>query len=328
MELDQVEAFVMIARTGGFTRAAAALHLSQPAISRRVRLLEHELAAPLFERIRSGVVLTEAGRLFLPAAEGLLAAMRDARDAVAALHAADRGAVTLALVGTLASPPLTVALRAFHERYPGVDLRLRTGLSAEVSALVRRGDAALGLRYGVDPHPDLLCTTLHHEPMLPVCAPHHRLARARRPTAGSLSAERWITFPSPGARGSEPYATAIEPRLAVSGVHPAELVFIDSLTAQKRLVEAGFGLALLPASSIDEELRTGTLVVVRAPGLQATVPIVLVQRRRAYLAGAARAVVTLLTPWPGRGCQGGVSRSSPSRKGRSARGTTTDPSAS
>jgi DNA-binding transcriptional LysR family regulator len=313
MELDHVEAFIAIARKGGFTRAAAALHLSQPAISRRVRLLEHELGAPLFERIRSGVVLTEAGRLFLPAAEGLLAAMRDARDAVAGLHSADRGAVTLALVGTLASSPLTLALRTFRDRHPAVDLRLRTGLSAEVSALVRRGDASLGLRYGVDPHPELQCTPLHLEPMLPVCAPHHRLARARRVPSAALTGERWITFPSPGPRGSEPYATAIEHRLAASGVHPAEMVFIDSLTAQKRLVEAGFGVALLPASSIDEELRTGTLVRMRAPALRAAVPIVLVQRRRAYLSAAARAVVALFTPWPGRRRQGGVSRSSPSR---------------
>src|SRR5215831_10111065 len=110
MELNQIEAFVAIVRGGGFTRASATLHLSQPAISRRLHLLEDELGAPLFERIRSGAVLTEAGRAFLPHAETLLACMRDARDAVAALHAAERGTVTLALVGTLASTPLTVAL--------------------------------------------------------------------------------------------------------------------------------------------------------------------------------------------------------------------------
>ena len=149
--------------------------------------------------------------------------------------------------------------------------------------------------------------------MLPVCAPHHRLARARRVTPTALAGERWITFPSPGARGSEPYATAIEHRLAASGVDPAELVFIDSLTAQKRLVEAGFGVALLPASSVDEELRASTLVAMRAPALQASVPIVLVQRRRGYLSAAARALVALLTPWPGRDRQRGVRRSSPSR---------------
>jgi DNA-binding transcriptional LysR family regulator len=301
VELDHVETFVAIVRKGGFTRAASALHLSQPAISRRVRLLEHEVGAPLFERSRSGGALTDAGRAFLAPAEALLAALRDALDAVAALQSADRGAVTLALVGTLAGTPLTTALRRFRDAHPAVDLRLRTALSAEVSALVRRGDATLGLRYGVDPHPDLLSTTLHDEPLLPVCAPHHRLARARRVAPGALASERWITFPPPAGGGAEPSAAAVERSLAASGVPPGERVLIDSLTAQKRMVEAGFGLALLQASSIDEELRAGTLTVLRVPALRATVPIVLVQRRRAYLSGAARAVLALVSAWPAAG---------------------------
>ena len=82
MELDQVETFVAIVRRGGFTRAASTLHLSQPAVSRRLELLERELGAPLFERLHSGVVLTEAGRAFLPHAESLLASMRDGVDMV------------------------------------------------------------------------------------------------------------------------------------------------------------------------------------------------------------------------------------------------------
>src|SRR5262250_1418622 len=140
MELDQVEAFVVIVRRGGFTRAAGALHLSQPAISRRVHLLEQELGAPLFERMRTGVILTDAGRAFLPHAEALLASLRDGIAAVDALRGVTRGAVTLAVVGTLASSTLTACLRRFRDVHPGVDLRLQTALSAEVSALVRRGN--------------------------------------------------------------------------------------------------------------------------------------------------------------------------------------------
>src|SRR6267142_1734938 len=70
VELDHVEAFVAIVRRGGFSRAAAALHLSQSAISRRVHLLEDELGAPLFDRVRSGATLTDAGRAFLPPRPG------------------------------------------------------------------------------------------------------------------------------------------------------------------------------------------------------------------------------------------------------------------
>ena len=298
MELDHVEAFVTIVRGGGFTRAAATLHVSQPAISRRVRLLEHELGAPLFERIRTGVVLTDAGRAFLPHAEGLLASIRDGIEAVGALRGGSRGSVTLAVVGTLASTGLTERLRRFREAHPGVDLRIRTALSAEVSQLVRRGDAVLGLRYGVDRDPDLVSTKIHDEPLVPVCAARHRLARARRVEPRALASEKWITFPARPGGAREPYASAFEQRLAAAGLSASEVIPIDSLTAQKRMVEAGFGLALLPASSLDEELREGTLKALRVPALRATVPVVLIHRRRAYQTGATRALVAMLTAWP------------------------------
>jgi DNA-binding transcriptional LysR family regulator len=146
VELDHVEAFLAIARTGGFARGSAALRLSQPAASRRIKLLEAELGAPLFDRLSRGVTLTEAGRAFLPHAQALLASMRDGIEAVSAVHGTSRGTVTLALVGTLASTSLTARLSRLRQAHPGLDLRLRTALSTQVSALVLRGDAALGLR--------------------------------------------------------------------------------------------------------------------------------------------------------------------------------------
>ena len=163
MELDQVETFVAIVRRGGFTRAATTLHLSQPAVSRRLDLLERELGRPLFDRTRGGAQLTEAGRAFLPHAETLLASMRDGVEAVRALERSDRGTVTVALVGTLASTLLTTRLQRFRDAHRQVRLDLRTALSREVSALVRRGDAALGLRYFADPDPDLVSLPLYRE---------------------------------------------------------------------------------------------------------------------------------------------------------------------
>jgi DNA-binding transcriptional LysR family regulator len=298
VELDHVEAFVAIARRGGFTRAASILRLSQPAISRRVHLLEQELGAPLFERMRSGVVLTDAGREFLPHAETLLASMRDGIEAVRALCGTSRGAVTLAVVGTLASTPLTECLRRFRAAHPGIDLRLRTALSAEVSGLVLRGDATLGLRYGADPHPDLVSTPLQAEPMLPVCASSHRLARIRRLAPHALAGERWFAFPPRPGAAREPYSSALEQRLAACGLGGAEIAPVDSLTAQKRMVEAGFGLALLPASSVDEELRAGTLRVLDLPAMRVAIPVVLIHRRRAFQSGATRALAATLAAWP------------------------------
>ena len=298
VQIDQIEAFVAVVRGGGFTRAASILHLSQPAVSRRLELLERELGAPLFERIRSGALLTEAGQTFLPHAEGLLACMRDGMDSVRALQQADRGTITLGLVGTLASTTLTSCLQRFHDVHPHVALRLCTALSQEVSVLVRRGEATLGLRYGGDPHPEIRCLTIGDERMTVVCSPRHRLAHRRRVRPSALEAEAWVAFPPRDGPFYDPYPWSLQNRLAAWGLSPAEIVPIDSLTAQKRMVEAGFGLALLPASSIDEELRTGTLCAMRIAGMPVTIPVVLIHRRRAYLSGATRALMAELAAWP------------------------------
>ena len=73
------------------------------------------------------------------------------------------------------------------------------------------------------------------------------------------------------------------------------MTLIDSLTAQKRLVEAGFGIALVPESSVRDELRLGTLQVLNAPAVRTTVPVTLIHRRKGYLSPAARALLSLMS---------------------------------
>jgi DNA-binding transcriptional LysR family regulator len=300
MELDHVEAFVAVVRRGGFTRAAGALHLSQPAVSRRLDLLERE-GRPLFDRTRGGARLTEAGRAFLPHAEALLASVHDGLEAVRALERTDSGTVTVALVGTLASTALTGRLRGFRRRYPRIRLLLRTALSREVSALVRRGEATLGLRYFPDPDPEMVSLTCYRDALVTVCSPGHPLARARRPSVRMLDGQTWVAFPVGQGGSPEGYAQMLAERLSALGLSAAETITIDSLTAQKRLVEAGFGLGLMPESTVQEELRLGTLRALRLSAMRLSVPVVLVHRRRAFLSGAARAVIALLRARSGRG---------------------------
>ena len=128
-----------------------------------------------------------------------------------------------------------------------------------------------------------------------VCSPQHRLARARSVSPGRRAGEAWIGFPVRPDEPEEPYGTSLRQSLAACGLGAAEIIAIDSLTAQKRMVEAGFGLALLQESSVDEELRRGTLVALRAPALRARVAVVLIRRRHAFESGAARALAALLT---------------------------------
>ncbi len=294
MNIDEIQTFVAIAELGDFTQAGRRLHRSQPAISRRLGLLEDELGAPMFERIRGRARLTEAGRAFLPHAEAALAALKDGREAVHGLRTGMRGAISLALVGTLADTHIVDVLRRFAQRSKDVRLELRTASSAEVTNLVRRGEATLGMRYFASDRPELVSQPAGGEAMLVVAAPGHRLAGRRVRQTHLLKDERWIGFPpAPDERDSSGHVLARQ--LIRAGLDAADITLIDSLTAQKRLAQAGFGLALVPESSVRDELRQGALVVLDIAAMRTTIPITAIHRRAGYLSPAAKALLALLT---------------------------------
>ncbi|MFG3594147.1 LysR family transcriptional regulator [Bradyrhizobium sp. RDI18] len=116
MDSDALLTFLTVHRRGGISNAAKALHRSQPAISRRIALLEQELGVPLFERITGRTTLSDAGKVLVPHAERAVAAAQDAENAVRALARPDLGPVALAVVGTLAGGRLSAVLQALRGR--------------------------------------------------------------------------------------------------------------------------------------------------------------------------------------------------------------------
>jgi len=291
MELDQLAAFVAIAQQGTFTRAAAKLHRTQPAISRRLALLEAELGAPLVERRNAAVGLTEIGRVFLPYAEAVLAATASGREAVRGQLAEGAGGVSLAIVGTLVERPLAQALRRFLRS--SVNLSVLTTTSTEVSRLVRRGEANIGVRYFEDDDRAFVSEAIGSERMCVVAAPGHELALRTPKRAEEMRRQRWIGFP-PTRTSKEDFGRLLQRQLLSAGLERSTIMAVDSLSAQKRLVEAGLGIALLPESSVREEVQKGTLAMIRAPRLATTVPIAMHVRRDGYLSPAARELLTLL----------------------------------
>jgi len=291
LTLDEVASFVAIAGGSGFTAASRALHRSQPAISRRIRLLEGKLGAELFERVGRRVRLTPAGAAFLPHAEAALAALRDGVRTVSERCAASGAqSLRLAVVGSLADSGIVSVIRAARRRFRGAAIELRTANSQEVSALVRRGEAQLGLRYFPDPDPKLESLLLGVERLWVVVAPAHPLARRRSIALRALAEDAWLGFPA-DRRNPE---ASLERRLTAAGIARPKLSTVDSLTAQKRLAEAGLGVALLPESAFREELRQGRLCALRVRDPEPHQPVVLVRRRGGRETELSRAFVTLL----------------------------------
>jgi DNA-binding transcriptional LysR family regulator len=293
MDSNALNTFLAVHRRGGISSAARALHRSQPAISRRIALLERELGVPLFERIAGRTMLSDAGRVMVPYAERAVAAAQDAENAVRALAKPNSGPVALAVVGTLAGGPLSRIMKRFAREHPDVDLTLRTATSAEVSDLVKRGEASIGLRYEHDRSRDLDCELLFAERLRVVCALDHRRAGRRVARLAELRDERWIAFPAaPGRR--EVTATHVFALFQTHGLGDVDWTPVDSLTAQKRLVEAGFGIALLSESNAAEELGHSAIATITVGDLSAHQEVVAVTRRGGFLSAASRSLLDIL----------------------------------
>ena len=199
----------------------------------------------------------------------------------------------LAVTGTLAGERLSKVLKRFARRHPDVALTLRTATSAEVSDQIRRGEATIGLRYDRDRSGDLECEVLFAEPLQVVCAPDHPLAGRRVGRLADLRDERWIAFPEvPGRR--EITASHVFALFLTHGLGEVAWTPVDSLTAQKRLVEAGLGIALLSHSNAAEELRTSAIATIRVGNLTASHEVVAVTRHGGFLSAASRRLLDII----------------------------------
>lgn len=293
MTLDELKAFVAVAEAGGFTKASALLHRSQPAISRRIDLLEKSLGTPLFERRGRQIVLTGAGKSLLPHAESALAAVQDGFNAVWEYLGRSDGALTLAVVGTIADSYLVDVLRRFQSEFKNIRVDLQTANSREVSDLVRRGEAAIGLRYFEDNDPRLESSPLGYERLYVVVAADHPVTEAQCKDLKPLATDQWLGFPTSRSQ-PESYGSLLAAQLAAGGVTDPQITTVDSLTAQKRLVEAGFGISLMPKRNVEEEVRAGSLRLVAVDSLTARLPVVMVQRRGSVRGASTVGLIDLL----------------------------------
>lgn len=275
---------------GSFTRAAAELNLSQPTLSRRVRAVERSLGTTLFDRLPSGARLTEPGRGFLPYAESALQSLRDGHEAAHGIEGGKGGRISIAFVDALGYRGLTTLLARFRAANPSIELSLHSGTSAEVSSLVLRGEATLGLRYRPDPDDSIDSQVVGEEVLEVVCSPEHRLARLKTVTRAALAGETWIGYPYQPAAPDAGLARV----LLQYGLRGHRVMAIHSVPLQMELIAANFGIGMLTRGTVREALRRGALRALNVSGLRNSVPVALVQRRGAYRSGAAKRLATLL----------------------------------
>jgi DNA-binding transcriptional LysR family regulator len=254
--LTQLEGLVAVARRGSVTRAAQDLRLTQPALTARLRALEREAGVTLVARRPRGMRLTEAGRLLLPYAERVIETAAQASRTMARVRGGEAGLLEIGAAPSVGTYVLPGALQRFREKHDAVRISVRTGHSEEVLEMVLREQVQVGLVRALR-HPDLETTPLYEDELALVVNAGHPFARAAGVSVRELGEQQLVLFD----RASS-YHDLTSAFIQQAGVRPREVMELDSIDAAKRMVEHSLGVALLPRTSVTEEVAAGLLAVV------------------------------------------------------------------
>ncbi|NJM13147.1 MAG: LysR family transcriptional regulator [Synechococcaceae cyanobacterium SM1_2_3] len=250
MDIASLQAFVIVADSGSFSVAANQLHLTQPAISKRIAALESELNARLFDRLGRAVRLTEAGTVLLPRARRILSEVEDSRRALRNLAGTVAGPLIIATSHHIGLHRLPPVLRIFTTQYPQVRLDMRFMDSEIACAAVLRGEVELAI-ITLPPRVEapLEAQPLWLDPLIAVAAYSHPLA-ALNPVAPQLLADYPAILPDEKTFTRR----MIEDGLAELGVKPLVAFATNYLETIKMMVIVGLGWSVLPRTLLDGEL--------------------------------------------------------------------------
>lgn len=284
MELTDLQTFAAVARTGGITRAAETLNTVQSNVTQRIKALEAEIGAALFERHSRGMTLTGAGRRLLPYAQRMAALSREA-----VLAARDdgepKGPLAIGSMETTAAVRLPTLLADFHRRFPAVRLSLRTATTADLVAAVLEGSLDGAFVAGPVAHADLNATLAFREELVLVTARHlTSLAelRAATPESGPTA----LVF-----RTGCTYRQRLEQVLTEFGWPSATRFELGTLDGMIGCVAAGMGVTLLPRAVAG---KNDTVRVHSLGSAQSRVETLFVTRRAAHDYSALRGFISCL----------------------------------
>ena len=249
MELHQLQCFVLVLEEGGFKRATARLHITQPALSYQIKQLEEELGVQLFHRRPDGITPTEAGRVLLQHAYQVIHAVQEAQQAVRELSEGVTGEIRIGVINSVGTHFLPQVLWEIRAKHPMVRPKLLYRLSDElIEALLAN---KLDLAIVADPHPDrrLRQETILEERISLVSSPSHPFFGRPTIEPAELKGVQFVAL-SP----QTPTGALIRRYLDRLGVAVEPVVSSDNVETVKRMVEAGMGVAFLPDMVTSEDV--------------------------------------------------------------------------
>ena len=254
MDLRQLRTFSCVAELGSLSKASDTLRIAQPALSRQIKLLEHELRAELFTRNGRGMVLTDAGRLLLARTAGIVRQIDQVRDEIQSAGGPPSGRVVLGLVPTVSCVISARLARRTVDTYPGISLCIVESYSGHLMEWLHRGEMDLALIYGPSSDLHLTVQSLGRDTIVAVGPRGSGLAQKKQVDIGWLLRQR-LVLPS----HSHGLRALIEHAAAKKKLKLDVKLEADSFRVLTSLVEEGLGYTLLPPSSVRNEVAAGRL---------------------------------------------------------------------
>src|SRR5215470_7557827 len=256
MDFRQLRTFSCVAELGSLSKASDTLRVAQPALSRQIKLLEHELRAELFTRNGRGMVLTDAGRLLLARTAGIVRQIDQIRDDIQSAGRAPSGRVVLGLVPTVSCVLSARLARRTVERFPGISLCIVESYSGHLIEWLHRGEMDLAIIYGPSADLHLTVKSLGRDAVVAVGPKGSGLARKKRIEMDWLLRQK-LVLPS----HSHGLRALIEHAAAKRKLKLDIQLEADSFRVLTSLVEEGLGYTLLPPSSVRSEVREKRLEI-------------------------------------------------------------------
>lgn len=257
-DLRQIRAFVAVAETESFTRAAERLFLTQSAVSHSLRGLEDQLGAKLLERRGKKIFITQSGTVFLRRCRRVLAELESAAHELDSLKRWGQGRIRIGATHSLCQYLLPTALREFRERFPRCEILIEAGDTAQLIALL---DAAkLDLVFGLETHVPPWCRfeEMFEDELVCVVSPQHRWAQGEIVPVDELAEESLLVY----GRNSETYRL-VRRHFASSGIRPRAALNLGDMEAIKEMAKIGVGVGIVAPWVAPRELESGDLVACR-----------------------------------------------------------------
>jgi DNA-binding transcriptional LysR family regulator len=255
-ELDArlLRTFVTIVDVRSFTRAGRRLGLSQSAISQQIAAQERQLGVKLLVRSGTGVRPTPAGELMLHYARQILAKVDEAQRMLTVYDATGASVLRIGAGGAACEHMLPPILHAFHEEFPRVELRVRSGPSPRSIERLLEGDLDIALLSLPVAEPKLRVFEVGRDELVVITAAQHPLAAQQRVELGALAGQPLLVY----ERRSSTYRL-VERALLEASIFPRIVMELDHLGAVTSMVRVGLGLAIVPRWAVTDDLASGGL---------------------------------------------------------------------